>query len=442
MKNFNKLPVFAFSIIIFLIGNYASSLDLNGIDSKMADMFSAYIDKNEGLTTFRSLNIPVGGRAESLGTACTALSDDICFFDYNPAVSSVLPQTEFAVFHNAWIADSAIETIATTSRNGNLGYGAQLKCFYVPFSEYNMFAEKVAASYYSETSAAFNLSYNFLAGYNFKGIAVGTTLRAAYRSMPDYTDNDSNQIISGSGKKQSAVACMTDLGLLFRFNVAKFFVDRNPNLNVGLSVNNLGAAYTGFGDAIIRDDSLPTRISLGISYRIFAPILITTEFRKPVNIFDFSASESWSAGGGVEIGITRFFSLESGFLLQGGNPRISLGSEFDVKSVQMGVCYTFDLTSSQNPINHISLSAKLKLGDKGRAKIQQLVDKYYIEGLKLYADGNLAEAVLSFDKAIDLDKRFDPAIEAKIVAKRFLEAQQTLESMQTFGKKKSKQSTQ
>ena len=212
--------------------------------STLADVFEWATDDNEGLTTFRSLNIPVGGRSESLGSACTALCDDISFFDYNPAASSVLPQTELAVFHNAWIADSAMETISATSRDGNFGYGAQVKCFYVPFSEYNLYGDRVGGSYYTETSATLNASYNFLAGYDFKGLAVGVNTRFSWRGAPDYTDNQTDEIISGSGLEQSALAVMADLGILLRFNFLKNFADRNPNLSFGLSLNNAGAAFT------------------------------------------------------------------------------------------------------------------------------------------------------------------------------------------------------
>ncbi|MBQ7882345.1 MAG: UPF0164 family protein [Treponema sp.] len=45
----------------------------------IAESFSSFIDNNEGTTIFRSLNIPTGGRAESLGTAFTGIADDINF---------------------------------------------------------------------------------------------------------------------------------------------------------------------------------------------------------------------------------------------------------------------------------------------------------------------------------------------------------------------------
>ncbi|WP_191013983.1 UPF0164 family protein [Treponema zioleckii] len=424
-----------FSAIIFFSFSAAQlfSLDLTSLEDELSDVFSSFTDDNEGLTTFRSLNIPAGGRAESLGSACTALADDITFFDYNAAASSVLLESEAAAFHNSWIADSAMETLAITSRNGHFGYGAQLKCFYVPFTEYNLFGEKVAGSYYSETSLTLNQSYNFLAGYDFKGIAIGVNERLSFRNMPDYANDQTDEIISGSGLEQSALAFMIDAGLLLRFNLGKFYSDREPNLKFGISLNNIGAGITGFGNSLTLDDALPTRVSVGFSYKPASPILLSAEFRQPVNLQDFSSSGKWSACTGLEISITKFFAFESGFLLQGGNPRISLGSEFEVKKIQMNVNYTFDLTSSVNPVNHISFSAKIKFGDKGRKKLQDEVDSYYTQGLFLYSEGKLEESIEYFNKALSIDKRFDPAKKALEAAQNFLDARNALDEIQNYG---------
>ena len=227
--------------IILFFAFTAYTLDLSGANSSLSDSFYSYVDDNEGTTGFRSLNIPSGGKAESLGTAFTALADDSSFFDYNPAASCVMENTELSVFHNSWIADSAIESLAGTIRKGNLGYGGQLKCFYVPFTEYNAFGERVTGNYYSETTATFNASYNFFNGYNFKGLALGTNAKASWRSIPDYTDNDTDEIISGSGLAQSAAAFMVDFGLLLRFNIAKHYSSREPNFRIGLSILNIGS---------------------------------------------------------------------------------------------------------------------------------------------------------------------------------------------------------
>jgi len=421
MKDKQHFYIKIFQILIFAFFTFnAHSLSLIDIDGTLSDIFLGLFDDNEGSSSFHSLLIPSGGRAESLGTAYTGLSDDISFFDYNPSASSVLTETEISVFHNHWISDSAVETLSATTRFNNFGLGASLKCFYVPFSEINIFGEKVASNYYSETTGTLNFSYNFIAGYTFKGIALGANIKSSFRSIPDYTDDNTGAIISGSGLSQSAVAFMGDVGMLLRFNFAKFYSSREPNLRVGLSVTNLGAAFTGLGDSLHIDDPLPTRASFGISYKLIKPITLTAEFRQPINLFDISNSNTWSAGGGTIVQITDFFAVLGGFLIQGGNPRISLGSEFSIKGIKMNVNYTFDLTSSANPINRISLSAKMLLGDRGRAALQTKVDTLYREGLIYYAQSGMEKneskandymdmAVEVWNEALLLDKGFDPA---------------------------------
>ncbi|MBR1536816.1 MAG: UPF0164 family protein [Treponema sp.] len=427
-----KISIFS---IFFLILFPAPALDLTGLQDSLSEIFSSSVDDNEGSTTFRSMNIPCGGRTESLGTVFTAICDDASFFDYNPAASAVLEKSEIAVYHNTWISDSAQETLALTRRNGSFGYGAQLKCFYVPFSEYNLYGDRVASSYYSETSLAFNTAYNFLSGYTFKGLTLGTNAKLAWRNVPDYTDNQNDSVISGSGLEQSALGIMADFGLLLRFSALKTYQDREPNIKVGLSLNNFGIALTGFGSSVKKDDDVPSRISFGLSYRPFQRFTISTEIRKPLVLSDLSASTKLSFGVGAEAKITDFFAFQTGFLLQGANPRISMGSEFEIKGIKMDVAYTFDLTSSANPINHISLSAKMTFGDRGRKEAMQKVDEAYLAGLKLYAEGYYTEALYKWNEAIiiagsePLDMRYEPAIQAKNAAINFNSSKFELESM-------------
>ncbi len=409
---YNKKLIFLISILVVLSVFQVVSLDYTDINTTLSNIFSTLIDDNEGTSSFQSLNIPSGGRAESLGTAYTALADDISFFDYNPAASSVLDYTEFAVFHNSWIADSALETISATTRYGNLGMGASIKCFYVPFSEYNIFGEKTSGNYYSETTGILNISYNFLSGYNFKGIALGMNLKGAWRSIPDYTDDNTNAIISESGLTQSAAALMIDFGMLMRFNFAKFYSSRIPNLRIGLSFLNVGTAITGFNSdsGLTLDDPLPTKIAAGISYKMIEPVTIALEFRQPLNLYSLSQSELWRAGTGIQVKITRFFSVLGGFLLKGSNPRFSLGSEFLIDKATMNVNYTLDLTSSANPVNHFSISAKMNFGDRGRKAIADKIDILYSKGLTYYAAGDMKNAIKTWQQVLLLNKRYDPAI--------------------------------
>lgn len=423
-----------FILIIILLLNESAFLTAEWSDyaASVAEAFSSLTDENAGSTSFRSLYIPSGGRAESMGTAFTALSNDIGFFEYNAAASSTMDETQFGVFHNAWIADSALETVAYTKRKDNFGWGGMFKCFYVPFTEYDLFGERVTSGYYSESTALLNLSYNFFSNYGFKGVALGMNLKGAYRSMPDYGDDATGKVIPGSGLEQSAAAVMADVGLQMRFNILKFFQSRTPNFYVGLSFTNAGVSWTKLSTSPVLDDPLPSRLAAGIAWQCAKPVYLSFEFQQPVNLMDISSSEQWSAGAGLYVQVASLFAVETGFMLKGASPRLTLGSEFDVLNFKMNVNYTLDMTSSKNPLNHISVSAKLKLGDEGRQQKQDEIDRLYIEGLKLYKNGYFEEAAYVWNQILLMDKSFTPAVEAVAIAEKAAALQRQIVDIQSL----------
>ena len=392
----------------------ASAASLSDAETTLGDIFASMADSNEGTTTFRSLSIPFGGRTESLGSAYTGLCDDISYLRFNPAAGSIQKETQIAIFHNSWIADSKLESLAFTTRSknySNLSTGGFISCFYLPFTEYDFFGERVAGSYYSESIAAFNISYNLLAGYDFKGLAIGTTLKAGWRGMPDYTDNDTGAIIAGSGLSQSGLAFMADVGIMMQFNFLKFYSSRDPNVRIGISAQNLGISLTGFGEQIKTDDPLPTTVTAGISVRFIKPFVLSIDFVQPLNLINLNTYLLPSVNTGLSIQFAPFVSLLAGFSIKGANPKISTGFEFEIAKIRLNLNYTLDLTTSLAPINRISLSAKLLLGDKGRSIIDAKVDEYYQLGLKFYADGKWEDAIVVWEEALKLNKRFDPAIQ-------------------------------
>lgn len=409
-KKTSKILIFLAILLGFSSDFYA--LSYSDVQDTLSDVFSFAVDSNEGGTTFRSLLIPYGGRSESMGSAYTGLSDDISYLQYNPAAGSIQKETQLSAFHNSWIADSKLDSVAFTTRTGNFSWGTFLSCFYVPFTEYNLFGDRVASSYYSETVAGINGSYNFLAGYNFKGFAIGGTFKSALRGMPDYTDNNTNEIINHSGFAQSAVAFMGDVGLMMQFNFLKFYSSRDPNVRIGASALNVGAAFTGLGSekGIQIDDGLPTLFCAGISLRPIKPLLLSADFKQPVNFFDINSYLNPYFQAGVAVQFTSFLSLLGGFELKGGNPKISAGFEFETMKVRFNVNYSLDLTTSFNPVNKISLSAKVLFGDKGRSIISDKVDELYKLGLIYYSQADWQSAIDTWNQALKLNKRFDPAI--------------------------------
>ena len=377
----------------------------------------------QNFTSFPSLNIPAGGRCESLGTAMTAMCDDPSFMDYNPAVSSILKETQAAVFHNSQISGGSMETITGTTRFNNFGTGFQLKTFFSPLSRYNLSGTKNSSNYYSETSLAINTSYNFFSGYDFKGLAAGISLRSTWRNMPDYTDS-------------SALAFTADFGLLMRFNFFKEFTSDMPNLSVGLAANNIGFFLTGFKSGLKTETSLPSKISIGLSYRPIKKLLVNLEFRQPVNLKNILLSESFAVAAGLEFSFTDFFDVEGGILFQDGKTKLSTGTQFSFRKIQMSLSYACTLDSTTQE-HSVSLAAKINLGDKGRTQNDEQVKKLYAEGIELYAKGekeNMLKAIEKWEEAKKLSAstgiKFDPAIKAIKTAKELISLHQQIISVE------------
>jgi len=370
-------------------------------------------DPNTGLTTFRSLLIPMGGLQEGMGTAYTAVSKDSSYFEANPAASSTLDYTELAVYHNNWIADTKIEGAVYTIRTGGFGFGAGGKWLYLPFTAYDEFGDRQGSGYYSEAMAGFNVSYNFFPGYYFSGIAVGATGKLAYRSVP--------AVASGATAGNSALGEMVDIGMLTRFDFGKFDHWRGKNFSIGLALKNLGPPVLG--------DPLPTTSSFGLAYAPLRPVTLSFDLSKPINLVDPALSEQFSVAGGFLVDVTSFFRMQGGLLLKGGNPRLTIGSSVDFELMRVAINYTLDLTTQFTPLNRISIQASFLLGDLGRGELAKKVDNLYLSGLEAYASGDVAKAEEFWKEALALDPTFDPAKESLHAAQSAEQLKQTMDEL-------------
>ena len=393
----------------------------------LSDLYK--VDENAGLTAFPVLRVPMGGQAEGMGTAFTAVANDLTFIEWNPAGSSMLTFTELGVFHNNWIADTKVESIVFASRRDIIGYAAGIKWLYTPFSEYNMYGNRVSKGYYSEGVVTINVSYNFLAGYYFSGISVGANLKGAFRIMPDYTStddlgNNDGAVITGSGRSQSAAMGMLDIGALTKFNFLKMYTAREKNLSVALVLRNIGPHSKG--------EPLPSMATAAFSYKPIRPLTIAFDFSLPVNMQDISLSEkpTWAAGFNVDV--TNFLSMRAGFLGRYGGYRITIGSAVDFGKVAIDLNYSLDLLTQFTPLNRISLGARVNLGDQGRQVKSDRVDALYLSGLDAYNAGNREQARLLWEEAISIDKRFDPAKEALVLVRETSALDERIRGMQSL----------
>jgi tetratricopeptide (TPR) repeat protein len=394
-------------------GNYGSVSDY--LDS----VYGA--DDNAGLTAFPVLGVPMGGRAEGMASAFGAVADDISFLEYNPAGSSMLSRSELAFFHNNWIADTKIEGAVFASRIKDFGFAAGAKWLYTPFTEYNLFGDRVSKGYYSEMVGMLNGSWNFLSGYYFSGVSLGVNLKGAFRFVPDYTDNEGH-ILSGSGKSQSAAMAMADIGALTRFDVLKFYDSRERNTAFALVVRNLGPPAM--------EDPLPTVCSAALSWKPLRPLLVSFDFSYPVNLLDPELSEKpyWAAGAAVNV--SSFLSLRTGLMLKGGNIRLAMGSAVNLDRISLDINYSLDLLTQMQPLNRVSVGVRFNLGDQGRRQLSDQVDNLYLAGIEAYSRGNYPEARYCFEEALRLNPRFEPAREGLEIIQKVEDIEKRIDDLQ------------
>jgi hypothetical protein len=425
-----------FAGLIFSVGGYAIDFDPDSYGSLSDYLEEVYgIDNNAGLTSFPVLNVPMGGRAEGMAGAFSAVADDISFIEWNPAGSARLAKTELAFFHNNWIADTKVEGAAFGMREKNLGLAASTKWIYTPFTEYNLWGNRVSKGYYAEGVAILNVAVNLFPGYYFRGLAVGINVKPAFRFVPDYADSDSDEttidtdeIISGSGASQSAVALMGDIGFLYRCNFLKSYNSRDENFSLALVARNFGIPDLKFE---LTEDPLPSVIVAGMAYRLIRPLILSFDFSLPLNTNDISLSEKPYYSIGFSLAVSRFFSMRGGFRLKAGGMRITVGSDISLEKVVFDINYTLDLATQIQPLNRVSVGVKLNLGDRGRSRIAKQVDEFYLAGLDAYSRGDDAEAKRLWQEALDLDSTFDPAQEGLSAIRASEDLQRRVNRMQT-----------
>ena len=395
------------AVLLALICIFTISADLS--DTYTGSDPESYGNASLGLTVFPTLSIPLGGRYQGMGTAYTAVSQDSGFFDSNPSASSLLNFSELSFLHNNWIADSTVEGVIYTMRFNDFGIGFQAKFLYSSFTEYDDFGYRAGSGYYSESIATLNVSYNFFSSYFFNGFAVGANVKLAHRNIPA-------QIFPG----QSVLAGLIDIGTLTRFNFLKFYPSRSKNFSVGLVLKNLGP--------LVMDEPLPTEITLGIAYSPVRPVTVAYDLNVPISYGQ--PSEDVNMAAGLDVVVTDFFSVQSGFAYKGYNPRLSLGATVDLEKMSFIVNYTLDLTTQFKPFDKFSLEAKLNLGDSGRLTKRSEVDEYFTLALDAFSDGEWEKAVRYLEQALELDPEFKPAIDFLFTVQQRLENKQNLETIQ------------
>ena len=374
------------------------------------EWFAGGGERQTGLTVFPLLELSIGGERQAMGNAYTAVAGDLSGIEANPAGTATLPYTEAGLFHRNYIADTAVEAAAGTIRFGDLGVGGNARYLHVPFTGRDDRGRQTVSARYTEMSAAANVSYNFFRSYRFHGLSLGMNAKVAHRSVPE-------SIAPG----QSATSALVDIGALTRFNFLKAFPSRDRNTSVGVAARNFGT--------FALDESPPSVIAAGLSYRPLRPVTLAFDGELPVNLAPDTPSAPLAVAAGTRVRVTDFLTARSGVQLKGGNPRISIGGSVDFDEVSVAATYTLDLVSQLAGPDNFTIEARFNFGDRGRQAARNELEDLYLEGVAALAAGNPDRAASLLEQALDIDPRFEPAEETLRNAQRARELEQSMQAL-------------
>ena len=377
---------------------------------ELSGTFETESVRNTGLSVFPTLLIPMGGEYEGMGTAYTAVSRDASFLEANPAASSNMAHTELALFHNNLIADTNMEGLTYTTRFENFGIGTGVKHLHVPFTSYDDYGAQLGTARYTETVVAANASYNFLSSFYFHGLSAGANLKAAYRNIPERIVPD-----------QSAAGIMTDLGLLTRIHFLKFYSAQEPNFSIGTVLKNVGPP--------VLDEPLPTMWSTGIAWSPFRPIMIAADYNMPLLLFSDLPPPDPGFALGTAVTVTDFFTMRAGFLMHGGNPRLTMGGSVGLQRMTVTINYTLDMTTQMTAFDRLSVHAGFSFSDRGRGERRDMVRGFYLDALQAFAVGDLETTIALTQRALIIDPTFQPAAETLAMATRMSDLQRRMEAI-------------
>lgn len=247
-----------------------------------------------------------GSKANSMGTAFTALSNDCFAIFFNPAGLSRQKYNEFSFFISPY--PFGFKELATSVLASKYSF---------KFGTFGFAIKKFGFELYSEITSSISFSKEF-ANLNF-----GTTININYLKIKNY----GNDLTLG-----------LDAGLLIPFS---------SNFLVGFNIKNINAPTIG-----IQKEKLPFIILSGISYSPVEDFVITFDFQKEImNDVAFAS--------GAEYKLLDFVFIRLGFKNIPSIFSAGLGFEYDFLSMdyslmnhdQFGFTHTFTIKLILGGIN-------------------------------------------------------------------------------------------
>jgi hypothetical protein len=336
-----------------------------------------------GTSAANFLKLGIGPRAVAMGEAQVGLADDVYASYWNPAGLATLTIPEAGFVQNQYVEDISEQYLAYADPRSRLGsFSASITYLNVgKFQGYDAVGQR--ASDVDASDAAFGLSYAarfFGDRRTGSGIALGGTAKYIRESLDDV----------------SASSYAGDIGVLLV--PGRRFGEPLEGWKAGLVLRNLGSALRYDQESF----DLPRSMDAGISYTGHwrdETLTLAMDGRQP------QAGET-SFGAGLELRTLQYLLLRAGYSSEDdlGNG-LRLGGGLRFKTIQ--VDYAYASAGDFGAIHRIGMT--LRFG-KMPVDPQYAAQRWYEKGMKDYRNRHYTEALVEFNKALEIDPSHPDAL--------------------------------
>jgi len=327
------------------------------------------------------LELGIGSRALSLGSAFTAEIDDVNSIYFNPGASASLKYPSLSINHRELLLDSRLENLSLVYPIKNHYIGFSNTMFWVPPFE------KIDINGNNAGNVTYFNGYTTIAyGYSFGFIYLGGSFKYIYQRIDTL-------FLHGIA---------FDFGVLLSIHMFSPFDAPLKNLQIGLSFLNLGLIFNS-------DYPLPRQLRLGVAYKLLNWLKFNIDMVQGMidvsDFYDFTYGfdESFQLNLGVEFSYENMLFFRAGYRFNdGGTYTLGLGFNYAIKNVSFMIDASFEDSGDFGPNYSFNLSFKLIPKVITQRDIKE-AEIHYKKGIKYFILNDIESALREFKKCRDYD---------------------------------------
>jgi hypothetical protein len=335
-----------------------------------------------GTTSADFLKVGIGPRAAAMGDAQVGLADDIYSAYWNPAGLAHLKVSEAGFTNTQYVQDITEQFAGYAVPTAYGTFAGQFTYLNVEkFQGYDASGQSIGEIGANDSAM---------------GISYAKTIFGNRRYGSELSVGATGKWIQERLDTVSAGTFAGDLGLAF--SPGRSWGEWSEGWRTGLALRNTGKALTFDEESF----ALPRTITAGVSWsgQIYGEILTwDLDLRKPND-------GPVSTGTGLEIWAFNILALRGGYTSEGdlgSGLRIGAGVRFRIVEFD----YAFSTMGDFGAVNRIGLTMRFA----SEAEDPQIIaQRYFDKGMKAYKRQRYPEALVEFNKALEIDPSHPQAL--------------------------------